>query len=144
MISTARDTISNAQYAKDKLLSATPNLKDSLGLLKHAAKTYAGAIPGAAGIIDSSFDQLEKLSEEHGEQLNEVFQSSFKELKEAIGDGKDGGEKVVKALQGTLKKVQGLVGEKGGEAMKKILEKYPDLEKVVGKGSKELQELGDK
>lgn len=128
VVSTAKQTIASATAAKDKLVSASPSPKDALHLLRSLANPYVSAIPGGAAALDASFGQLEGLLEKHGDEVGEIVQKSMGDLKKAIGEGKEGGDKVVKDIEDMTARfaevVQGQVG--------KVLEKNPRVEGGAG------------
>lgn len=76
--------------------------------------------------------------------MAEIANKTYKDLLTAAKDGKSGGEKVLKTLEESVKKIQALAGEEGGELLDKLFEKSPELKKVVGGGSGELQKLAEK
>lgn len=147
VVSTAHSTISSAKSAKDSLMSATPSASDALSLLRTAAQSYASSIPGAKQAIDSTFDQLDSLSDKYGDQISSVLKESFTELKDAVGDGsdlKDGGEKVIKTGVKLMERIRDAVEQKGGDILDSLLEKHPELKDSVGGSLSDLKKLGDK
>ncbi|ORY57128.1 hypothetical protein BCR35DRAFT_309715 [Leucosporidium creatinivorum] len=144
VVSTSRQAIDAAKSAKDKVASSTPSPKEALGLVRSIAKSYAAAIPGAAGAVDASFDQLEQLAEKHGDKVSEVVKQTYDDVVKASEGGKDAGEKIVKALAEAVGKVQKLVGEEGGKAFDLLKEKFPEVGKALGGEFEELQKLSEK
>lgn len=144
VVNTSRQAIDQATKAKNQLLSATPSASDAISLLRSFAKSYAAVIPGAAGAVDASFDQLEKLAEKHGDKVAEVVTKTYNDIVKAASEGKDGSEKIIKALQEAAEKVKALVEEEGGKAWEALGDKYPDLKKSLGGQAEELQKLADK
>lgn len=144
VVSTTRQAIDAAKSAKDKVASSTPSPSEALGLVRSIAKSYASAIPGASGAVDASFDQLEKLAEQHGEKVSEVIKQTYQDVVKASDGGKDAGEKIVKALTEAVSKVQQLIGEEGGKAFEGLKEKFPEVGKALGGEFEELQKLSEK
>lgn len=144
VVKTARSTIATATSAKDSLFSATPSTKEALGLLRSAAKTYAVAIPGAGLALDKTFDQLERLGEEHGDEVIKVVKKTLDDIKAASLSGKDGGEKIMKSLGEAVDRLSKAAGSEGGKVWETLVEKYPDVGKALGSGGEELQKLGEK
>ncbi|SCV73829.1 BQ2448_6259 [Microbotryum intermedium] len=144
VINTARDTINAAVSAKDKVVGAAPSPSQALGLLRSVAKSYGAVVPGAAGAIDASFDQLEKLAEEHGDKVNEIIKQTYNEMVKATKSGKDAGEAIANALGESLTKIQDLVGAEGGKVWAGLAAKFPDLGKALGGQAEEFQKLAAK
>lgn len=144
VVNTSRQALEAAKSAKDKVASSTPSPKEALGLVRSIAKSYAAAIPGAAGAVDASFDQLEQLAEKHGDKVTEVVKQTYDDVVKASEGGKDAGEKIVKALLEAVNKVQKLVGEEGGKAFDLLKEKFPEVGKALGGEFEELQKLSEK
>lgn len=148
VVNTTRETINAATQAKDKLMSAAPSPNDALGLLRSIARSYASTIPGAAGAVDASFDQLERLAEVHGDKVKQVLQDTYSDVQKATSSGKDAGEQIVKVLGNAVQRVQKLVGEEGGQAFDaafgKLKEKFPDVAKTMEGEYQELSKLADK
>lgn len=116
--------------------------------MRSIARSYAATIPGAAGAVDASFDQLEKLAEQHGEKVKEVIQQTYKDVQKATESGQDAGTQIVHALSAAVGRVQKLVGEEGGQAFdaafSKLKDKFPDVAKVMEGEYQELSKLADK
>ncbi|KAK4704229.1 hypothetical protein P7C70_g1985, partial [Phenoliferia sp. Uapishka_3] len=139
VVSTARQTMDAATSAKDKVFSAAPSPKDALHLLKSIATPYVAAIPGGSAALDASVGQLEGLLEKHGDEVAEIVKKTMGDVKAAIGDPKEGGEKIMKAVEETMKKI----GELSQGQLDKVLEKNPEWKKAVGGGMEELKKLSD-
>ncbi|KDE05445.1 hypothetical protein MVLG_04135 [Microbotryum lychnidis-dioicae p1A1 Lamole] len=144
VVNTARDTINAAASAKDKVVSAAPSPSQALDLLRSLAKSYGAAVPGAGGAIDASFDQLEKLAEEHGEKVTEVIKQTYDDVVKATKSGKNAGEAIANALSESLTKIQDLVGAEGGKVWVGLAAKFPDLGKALGGQAEEFQKLAAK
>ncbi|KAI5476341.1 hypothetical protein MNV49_007854 [Pseudohyphozyma bogoriensis] len=146
VVSSTKSALAQAEKAKQQLVNATPSPEEALGLLKSFAKSYAAAIPGAAGAIDAFFEKVETASKEHGEEVKEVVQGLYDELKKAMADGEKGGEKVVKALQKAAEKLSEVVGVQGEKLWEKLgdLPGGEEVKKAVGGGGEELKKLADK
>lgn len=144
VVNTSRQVISQAQQAKDKLASNAPSFQDSIGLLRSIAKSYAAAIPGAAGAVDASFDQLERLAKEHGPEVQKVVKETYDDVVKASQSGKDAGDKIVKVLQEAVAKVQNLAGEGGQKLLGQLKDKFPDAGNAISQQIDELSKLADK
>lgn len=57
----------------------------------------------ASDTIARTVDQVDKLSEKHGDEVNKLLTDAYKEVAEAMSKGGDGlGDKVVEIMQRTL------------------------------------------
>ena len=137
VVSTARQTIDAATHAKDKALASTPSPKDALHLLRTLASPYVAVVPGGAAMLDASVGQLEGLLEKHGDEVSEILKKTLNDVKTAVGDPKEGGEKIMKAVEETMSKI----GELAQGQLNKVLEKNPEWKEAVGGGLEQLQEL---
>jgi uncharacterized protein YicC (UPF0701 family) len=85
----------------------------ALGFLRSTAKSYAGAIPGAAGGIDFAFDRLEEAAETHGEEVKQIIHDTYSEVQTQLKDlkGKDPSEAVLKVINDAVGKLNQLAGD---------------------------------
>ncbi|KAK4047583.1 hypothetical protein OIO90_006124 [Microbotryomycetes sp. JL221] len=144
VVNTSRQVIDQAQQAKDKLAASAPSLQDSLGFIRSMAKSYAAAIPGAGGIVDASFDQLDKLAKEHGPEVEKVVKETYNDVVSAAQSGKDASEKIAKALQEAAGKIQRLVGQQGEKLLSSVKDKFPEAGNALSQQYEELSKLADK
>lgn len=144
-INTAQQYAKQAEELKDKALSSTPDPKHLLKYLRSAVQTYGAAIPGLGYVIDQTFDQIDQLSDKHGDEVNKVLTAAYKEVAEAMSKGGEGlGDKVAEIAQRTLQQVQQVSGKVGTDLINPLLDSNPKLKDVVGDSLNQLKSLADR
>ncbi|KIJ36918.1 hypothetical protein M422DRAFT_33975 [Sphaerobolus stellatus SS14] len=141
VVETAKSTIETAQQAKQKIQEATPSPTEALNLLRSATKTFA-PFPG----VDKVFDELEKTADKHGERIAKIATTMYNDVAEALssGDPKQVGERVLKAIQKSASEVQSLTSDVGSDVFGPMLEKSPELKRVLGTSYDHMKGMADK
>ena len=135
------------QETKDSVIAkakdAAKNPSETLKYLRNVAKSYSAFVPGASGYVDSTFDELEKLREEHGEDMDKVLTETRDELVKAAKEGKADTKtaaRVYGVLSDGIQRLQKL-GKTAGES---FLENNPQLKERFGNGYGQLKGLAEK
>ncbi|GJE95506.1 hypothetical protein PsYK624_116910 [Phanerochaete sordida] len=145
------------QYIQDTKTSivekAPKNPNEVLSFLRGVAKSYAGAVPGAAGYVDQTFDHIDALRETHGQEFEKILQATYDDvagvLKDVQGKGLQGMDAATaaKLMSIVTKRVGELnaLGKKVGvDAFGKLEEAYPQLAGTLGSSYKELKALAER
>lgn len=146
-VQTSNEVKQYLQDTKDSVVTkAKEASKDSSELLKYlrsVAKSYVIFIPGASGYVDKTFDELDELHKEHGEDMDKVLTEMKDELVKAAKEGQADTKtaaKVYGILSDGITKLQKL----GKEAGKTVLEKNPKFKEKLGGGYEQLRSLAEK
>lgn len=93
VVQTIRTTTNAAKDAKDRLSGSISKAGDfDYGFVKDALKVYAVGVPGAGWIVDRVFDQLDQLRKDHREEIDDLLQNTWHDVKQALAGHKDMGE----------------------------------------------------
>ncbi|TLD29681.1 hypothetical protein E2P81_ATG05975 [Venturia nashicola] len=129
--------------AQKKLVEQTPESNEAVRWLKQVSTYYAGFVPGAKGVVDSVWGDLEKVRGKHGNEFDKIVNEAYGELKGVIGKGEgmtmDGAAKAWRILTKHMEKLQGLVEDAAGD----ILENHPEIKKQLGGSYEQLKNMGD-
>jgi len=98
-------------------------------------------IPGASGYVDSAFDDLEKVREKHGQEVDSVVRETYDELKEVTKAGVS--FEAVTQAWGVLQKCFKRIGSLAADASEDILNNHPQLKEKVGPRINQLKQMGD-
>ncbi|KAM0747759.1 hypothetical protein T439DRAFT_328423 [Meredithblackwellia eburnea MCA 4105] len=141
VVSQAKAVASSAEKAKESLISSAPSSpEDALKVARSLADSYVKAIPGGKQAVDTAFDTLDGWVKEHGSEVSGIINEASGEVGKALQGGKDAVGEIVKVLQKTSDKVQGLAKSKVEKALKDNKEWGAGLGDAVSK----FQELGEK
>ncbi len=128
-------------YGKQfKESSPDPNV--ALEWLRSTAKSYAAFIPGAAGYVDSAFDDIDAVRNKHGKEVDNIIKEAYAELKDVSQEGMSmtAAKKAWDILQKHLQRI----GDLAGDAATDIVNNHPALKDKVGGNMDQLKQMGDK
>lgn len=109
--------------------------------LRSTATSYAAFIPGAKAYVDSAFNDLDKVQANHGKEVEEIVNNSYKELKDATKKGMtmETATKTWEILEKTIKQL----GELASDSASEILDNHPQLKEKVGGNLDQLKSMAD-
>jgi len=100
-------------------------------------------VPGAKGVVDSVWEDLETARGKHGDEFEKVVNDAYDELKKVIGkEGKMDMSTAAKAwdvIQKYMKQLQELVGDAAGD----ILDNHPEVKEKLGGSVDQLKSMGE-
>lgn len=137
------------QQTKQTIQEKAPkSANEALNFLRSTAKSYAGLVPGASGVIDHTFDTLDSLRESHGDEVNKVVNETYDEIQKVVKSSKNGADlETGLKIFAVLKKASGQlqeIGQKAGvHAYGALEDKYPQLASTLGSGYSQLKQLAD-
>lgn len=127
---------------KQKLSEAAPESNQAYSWLKNTISGYAVFIPGARGYIDTAFNDLDRIRDNHAQEFDEVVKDAYNELKDASkkdGLSADTAFEAFQILQKHLNRLVDLAGDAGED----ILNNHPQLKEKVGGSFDQLKKMGD-
>ncbi|THH04579.1 hypothetical protein EW145_g5416 [Phellinidium pouzarii] len=143
----SKDIKTYLQSTRDSVVAkarqTAQNPSQALSYLRDVAKSYAAAIPGAAGYVDKTFDELDALHEQHGDEMDSILSDITDELQRAASEGGADAKtalKVYEVLSKSVRRMQEL-GKKVGSD---FLEKNPAIKETFGSGYEQLRNLAEK
>jgi len=109
--------------------------------LRDTANKYARWLPGGKQYVDKAFDDLEKIRQQHGGEVDNIVKEAYGELRDASKKGMnfDALSDVWDILQKHLGRLSGLAVNAGHS----ILENHPQLKQQFGGSFDQLKQLGD-
>lgn len=135
-----RASILKTAHSASDTLKKDPS--EVLKSLRNIAKSYAGFVPGASGMVDSVFNELDELHDQHGEKMDEVLGKARDELVGIVKQGDvDVGtaQKVFDVLKNTVQELQSIGIAVGGQ----LLDKYPGVKEKLGGSYNQMMELAE-
>lgn len=128
---------------KSQFKDATPdNPNEVIQALRETANKYARWLPGGREYVDKAFDDLEKIRQQHGGEVDNLVREAYGELRDASKQGMNlemlGN--VWEVLQKHLRRLSGLAANAG----QAILDNHPQLKQQFGGSFEQLKQLGDK
>lgn len=141
-VNTARDAKRYFDDAKATISEKTPEPKAALKYVRNLAQSYAAVIPGAKGIVDSAFDDLDKVSAKHGDKVDKIVADTYHQLKDI--SNKDGlslesATKAWSVLEKKMEEIAELAKTVGGDIMKQ----HPEIKEKVGGKLDDLKGMAD-
>lgn len=141
LVNTAHQTKSYFDSATKKLTEQAPEPNEALRWLRQVSTYYAGFVPGASGYVDTAFNDLDKVHEKHGDEVDKIVQNAYKELKNASKKGVslETAQQTWEILQKYIKQI----GDLAGDAAEDLLDNHPEIKKKVGGSLDQLKSMGD-
>lgn len=146
-VQTSKDVKAYLQSTRDSVVSkARETAQDpsqALSYLRGVAKSYSSFIPGASGYVDTTFDELDELHKDHGDEMDSILKETMNELHKVASEGKADSAtamRVYEIVGQSVKRLQGLAKKVGGD----LLEKNPAIKEKLGSGYDQLQSLAEK
>ncbi|QSZ29244.1 hypothetical protein DSL72_003756 [Monilinia vaccinii-corymbosi] len=124
--------------ATSALSEKAPEPRRAVQWLRGATSSYAALIPGAQSFLDKAFDEVEKVQEKHGEEVDEIVHRMYEELKDL---GRKGGLDVQSAVRvwSVLTKALGEIAEVGKDGLGELLDGHPEIREKVGGNLEKLK-----
>lgn len=141
-VNLAKSGVNAYESVKQNVKEKTPEPTEALKFLRSTIDQYIGLIPGAKPYVDSLFQDLDQLSERHGNKVNEILSRTYNEIKDATKGGLNAetGQKVLQILQQRVREIRSLASDVSDDIMKA----HPELQEKVGGSLDELKKLADK
>ncbi|BFZ54981.1 hypothetical protein PYCC9005_002019 [Savitreella phatthalungensis] len=128
--------------ATTKLKEKAPEPSEAIKWLKSMSEHYAGFIPGAKPLLDSAFDDLDKLQKDHSDEAQKIVTDTYNEIKKVLDkDGLTIGAaasawSVLESKLGDIKKLANKAGQD-------IIGQHPELSKQIGGKFDDLRKLAE-
>jgi hypothetical protein len=143
LVNTSKQTQAYLDQAKQTISQKAPEPNEAFRWLRDTSKSYAVFIPGARGYVDTVFDDLEKIRNDHGKEFDEVVRNAYTELSDL--SKKEGALTMASASQAlsVLQKHAKQLFDLAGDAADNVLNNHPQLKEKVGGSFDQLKEMGD-
>ncbi|EXJ96356.1 hypothetical protein A1O1_01482 [Capronia coronata CBS 617.96] len=144
----AKTVVNNVHAAKSyvdsafkKTTEAAPEPNQAIQWLRETVNSYTKMIPGASKYVDSAFDDLDKVREKHGDDVDKIIHQTYEELKGVTKAGFSV-EAVSKAWD-VLQKCFSRIASLASDAADDILDNHPELKDKVGGNLQQLKKMGE-
>lgn len=140
-VNMASDTKAYFENMKNKLTEKAPEPSAALKYIREYAQSYGSFIPGAKPIIDSAFNDLDKIQSKHGDKVDKLVTDTYHELKDVAKDGvtMESAMKAWDVLQKKFDEIKKLAKDVGGD----LMNQHPELKEKVGGKFDELKSMAD-
>ena len=139
-VNAAHSTKSYFDKAFQKTKEAAPEPNQALQWLRDTTLSYAALIPGAKSYVNTAFDDLDKIHDKHGSEVDSIVKDAYNELKDASKDGAS--MQTVASAWEVLQKAMQRIGALAGDAADDILQNHPELKEKVGGSLTDLKNMG--
>ncbi|KAJ5482629.1 hypothetical protein N7475_001441 [Penicillium sp. IBT 31633x] len=131
-----------SEQAKQTIAEKAPEPNEAFRWMKDTIKSYAVFIPGARGYVDTAFDDLERIRNDHGKEFDQIISEAYKELQDLTkseGVNTTSASKALSILQKHTKHLFDLAGD----AAENVLDNHPQLKEKIGGSYDQLKQMGD-
>ena len=139
VVDSARSTRQYIDSAFKQTTEKAPNPSEAVQWLRQTVTGYTKFIPGANQYVDTAFQDIEKVQEKHGDEVNSIIGDAYDELKGVTKAGVSM-EAAVQAWS-VLQKAFKRIGHLAGDAAEDVLDNHPELKEKVGGQYKQLQQM---
>jgi len=123
------------------LQEKAPNTDQAIKLLRDYANNYVAWIPGGKGLVDTTFNKINKLRDQHGQEVDQIVGDTYKELQQVSQEGLS-----MQALQHTAEVLNNFgkrIGHLAGDSINELLDEYPQIRDTVGQPIQQLRQMGE-
>lgn len=140
VVNTVHTTKSYVDTAFKKTAEKVPEPNQAVQWLRDTVTTYTKMIPGASVYVDSAFDDLDKVREKHGDEVDKIIRDTYGELKDVTkaGFSVEAFSKGWDVIQNCFKRISALAAD----AAEDILDNHPQLKDKVGGNIGQLKQMG--
>lgn len=118
-----------------------PKPSEAVQWLKQTVEGYTKFIPGANQYVETAFQDVEKIQQNHGDEVNKIINNAYNELKDVTKQGASLG--AATEAWNVLQKCFKQLGELAGDAAEDILDNHPEAKEKVGKQYKQLRQMAE-
>lgn len=142
LVKTSKETQEYIKKAKQTVIQNTPEPNEAFRWLRDTVKSYAVLIPGARSYIDTAFDDLEKIRNNHQEDFDKIVKDAYNETRDIFSKEGFNTSSASKAAQ-ALQKYMSQLFDLAGDAASDVLQNHPQLKEKVGGSYDQLKQMGD-
>ena len=145
MSRTVSASISDAQkkyqQAAKTFQAKTPSTDDAIDTLRNYAYTYVAFIPGGRGLVDTVFQDLDKVREGHGKEVDDLVRETYDDLSSVSKKGLSwqSFQDAVDVLETFSRKISKLAA---GSVMD-IMDNHPQIKNKLGGPINQLKQMGE-
>ncbi|KAJ4290030.1 hypothetical protein N0V88_006832 [Collariella sp. IMI 366227] len=137
---TAKEADKKYQEVAAKIKEKTPTTDEAINKIKEFCYSYVAWVPGGRQYVDTAFNDLDAIREEHGDEVDKIVSETYREFQDVAKSGLslESASKAYDALANLAKKIANLTGS----AADQILERHPKLNDKVGEPIRQLKQMG--
>ncbi|KAG9785654.1 hypothetical protein KCU88_g2473, partial [Aureobasidium melanogenum] len=124
-----------------KTTQAAPEPNQAIEWLRDTVNSYTKMIPGASKYVDSAFDDLDKVREKHGDEVDKIIHETYGELKDVTKAGFS--VEAVSQAWDVIQKCFTRIASLASDAADDILNNHPELKDKVGGNLQQLKKMGE-
>jgi hypothetical protein len=133
----------NKKYkvAAQKLQESTPDADDTINAIKNFCYSYVTLVPGGRGYVDSAFQDVETIRQNHREEADQILNDGYKQFQDLSKSGlsMETASKAYEIIADLTKKI----GSLAGDAMSDIVDNHPQLKEKFGGSFDQLKQMGE-
>merc|ERR1712000_12770 len=144
----AKSVVNSVHQAKSYVNSAfkkttesAPEPNQAVEWPRDTVKSYTKMIPGASKYVDSAFEDLEKIRQKHGEEVDQIIKDTYNELKGVTNKGFS--VEAVSQAWDVIQKCFSRISSLAVDASQDILNNHPQLKEKLGGNFEQLQKMGE-
>ncbi|EXJ75941.1 uncharacterized protein A1O5_00449 [Cladophialophora psammophila CBS 110553] len=140
-LNTIHSTKAYVENTFKKTTQNAPEPNQAIQWLKETVQSYTRMIPGASKYVDSAFEDVDKVREKHGDEVDQIINDTYGKLKGVTQKGFSM-EALVEAwgiLEDCFKQISSLAASAGQD----ILDNHPQLKSQFGDRFEQLQQMGE-
>jgi ElaB/YqjD/DUF883 family membrane-anchored ribosome-binding protein len=127
---------------KKQFQEKAPEPNEALRWLRQVTTYYAGFLPGASGFVNTTFDDLDRIRDKHGDEVDKIASEAYDDLKKISQKG-NLDLKTAQEAWDVLQKHIGRIAELAGDAAEDIINNHPKLKSAVGDNLDKIKQYGD-
>ncbi|KAJ5145154.1 hypothetical protein N7448_002546 [Penicillium atrosanguineum] len=142
LVNTSKQTQAYLDQAKQTIAQNAPEPNEAFRWLEDSVKSYAVFIPGARGYVDTAFEDLKKIQNDHRKEFDEIVSDAYNDLHDITQKEGFTTASASKGLQ-VLQKHSKRLFDLAGDAAENVLSNHPQLKEKVGGSYDQLKQMGD-
>lgn len=142
LVNTSKQTQAYLEQAKQTIAEKAPEPNEAFRWLEDTVKSYAVLIPGARGYVDTAFDDLKKIQNDHGKEFDQIVSDAYNDLRDITKNEGFNTTSASKALQ-VLQKHSKRLFDLAGDATENVLDNHPQLKEKFGSSYDQLKQMGE-
>ena len=135
----AKEADKKYQQVASTIKDKTPTTDEAIDKLKQVCYSYVAWVPGGRQYVDTAFNDLATIRENHGEEVDKIVSETYREFQDVAKSGLslETASKAYDALANLGKKLASLTGSAADD----LLERHPQLNDKVGEPIRQLKQM---
>lgn len=136
-----KEAANKYQQAASKLQESTPTTDETVDYIKDLCYSYVGWFPGGKQYVDTAFNDLEKVRQNHKDEADQILNEAYQRFKDVskAGLSLETARRGLEVLADVGKNVAALSTDAVGD----ILENHPQVKEKFGGSIDSLKSMGE-